>query len=110
VTILVTILSLGILAKDATTPKRKMKALRRPSPFPNPDWLREAARIHNRTFDPIVNIAPLSFQMKVGDRKRRLVEDYSRERDTPQGRVWPDDRHFLVSQNVKPFSLPQSSR
>jgi hypothetical protein len=100
VTILVALISLGILANDAAHAGRPQKVLRRPSPFPNPDWLREAARVHNRTFEPIVNIAPLTFQMKPGDRKRRLVEDYSRERDTPLGRVWPDDRHFLVAPQV----------
>jgi hypothetical protein len=39
--------------------------------------------------------------MQVGDKKRKIVEDVSRERDTVQGRVWPDDRKFFVNSTVE---------
>jgi hypothetical protein len=101
-TILLTSSSALVLLHDAKPSTFLRKPLRRPSPFVNPEWLREAARLHNHTYAPIVNNAPLSFQMSVMDRQRKLIEDISRERDTIQGRVWPDDRHILVTNTVSP--------
>jgi hypothetical protein len=56
--------------------------------------------------EPIgLDIAPLSFQMQVGDMKRKIVEKVSRERDTVQGRVWPDDRKFFFNSTVSTTPL-----
>ena len=58
-------------------------------------------------FDPIDSFAYVVLQLKNGDSERKMYEDdrmyYSRE-----GAIYPDDRHFLVTKEVRPaLVLPQ---
>jgi hypothetical protein len=103
-TLITTMLSCGLVIashlRPTPIPVDAPRVLRRPSPYVNPDKLREAARLHNATFPPIVNNGPSAFQMRAGDVKRAITEDASRQWTSSIGTVWPEDRHFVVSSNV----------
>lgn len=49
----------------------------------------------------IFSYAQIVLQLDPSDPERRLHEDSSRENWTPVGTVYPDDRHFIVSTNVR---------
>ncbi|KAK7688221.1 hypothetical protein QCA50_008591 [Cerrena zonata] len=69
------------------------QALRRPSQYMNLDKI-----LANSTheFPPINNFPPVTFQINVGDSRRKMKED-ERGRPTKLGAVYPDDRRILIN-------------
>ena len=70
--------------------------------------LKESYHELAQTTDPIFSYAQIVLQFDSSDPKKRLREDSSRQVWTPEGTVYPDDRHLIVSTNVSyhPFSFP----
>jgi hypothetical protein len=71
-----------------------------PLPRPNPYVrLQDALTETTHEFPPIHNFPEVVMQMRSSDESRRLWED-DRERSTPIGSIYPDDRHIVVTANV----------
>ncbi|KZV95268.1 hypothetical protein EXIGLDRAFT_834421 [Exidia glandulosa HHB12029] len=59
-------------------------------------------RVHfpsNASFPPILNYPLTTFQLRVGDKARKLMEDTKSER-TVEGTVFPEERHTVLSTTV----------
>ena len=105
-----TALSIILFARDVYLGSNRVplqstngRALRRPSQYMNLD---KVLANSTYTFPPITNFPPVTFQMKVGDSRRRMRED-ERGRPTKLGAVYPDDRHILINSEVTNHSYPR---
>ncbi|KAM5531783.1 hypothetical protein V8D89_014553 [Ganoderma adspersum] len=83
-----------LAASESPIPPPKM---RRPNPFVNLDRILTANA--TMAFDPTLNFPPMSLQITNGDPERHTHEDV-RDRPTAFGRVYPDDRHIVISHEV----------
>ena len=95
-------LSLLVYLSNPSQDPRVSSPLRRPNPYPNLDSVfRNAA---HDPFPPIVSLSQLLLQVYTSDSQRVLHEE-TREHYTTLGVVYPDDRHFIVTPNVRPRCL-----
>lgn len=71
--------------------------LRRPSMYINLDKILKDV---NDTLPPITNFPPVVLQISTSDPRRKMTEDHRQWRSA-QGTIYPDDRHILVSAEVR---------
>ena len=102
-TILSTLLSFSIYFTGANPLDKPVAALKRPNPYPNLQFPL-SSNASTLPFAPIYSLSQVLLQIKNDDRSRTMHEDTSRQRPTMEGTVFPDDRHFIVNREVRPFT------